>query len=81
MLWAWFGQLSQLPPPAVGVMALITVSGLDIPVPGLGRRVIQSPENTAQRLREVDGKQGIGTGHGLIGDPVFENYIPVPFAI
>ena len=75
MLWAWYGQLSQLPPPAVSVMALITVSGLDIPVPGERRRVIRSPENTAHKMKSI--KPGICVGGRVL--LMHAGVVPVSF--
>ena len=54
ILWAWPGQPSHLPPPAVGIMgAYGAVSGLDIPMPGVSSRVVPPPENTAQYFNHL----------------------------
>ncbi len=48
ILRAWSGQLSHLPPPAVGIVAPVAAGGLDIPVPGVSSKVAMLSENTAQ---------------------------------
>ncbi|MCM1221304.1 MAG: hypothetical protein NC548_43175 [Lachnospiraceae bacterium] len=79
MLWAWSGQPSQLPPPAVGVTASVSRRRARIlpaqrkpgSMPGVCSRAVRPPENTAWEFYNLF--RGTSTGNCDVFYPI-ENF-------